>query len=517
MLKEGGADPEAPVQFFAADLEKDDGWAEAVEGCDYVLHIASPFPPADPKHEDELIVPARDGALRVLKAAREAGVKRVVMTSSFAAVGYGAKSSGRPFDETDWTDPKTPGTSAYVKSKTIAERAAWDYVASTNGALELSVVQCRSACSARCWRRTIRPRSCWCSASWTAMCPAAPSCGSALSMCATWPIMHIRAMTNPAAKGERFLAVAGDFMSMVEIARMVKARMGAAAAKVPTRQLPNWMVRLAALRDPALKLITPELGKPKNATNAKARRMLGWAPRSNEDALIATAESLVRLGLLKGTKKRPPHRPCIWRTAGRRRCLLNAVTGWPPLRARDRHSQRLPMSFSIYDASVPPMIRVLESLSKILDKAVAQAKERDIPLSDLLEARLAPDMHPLTRQIQIASDAAKGCAARLAGLEAPSFPDTEASFPELQTRIAKTIAYLREIKPEQLAGAETRTITIKTPQPDLRNERPRFPHPVRQCELLLPRDDGLWAVASQGDRNRQAGLSGRRLSAGPPA
>ncbi len=101
------------------------------------------------------------------------------------------------------------------------------------------------------------------------------------------------------------------------------------------------------------------------------------------------------------------------------------------------------MSFSIYDASVPPMIRMLESLSKILDKAVAQAKERDIPLSELLEARLAPDMHPFTRQIQIASDAAKGCAARLTGGEAPSFADTEASFPELQTRIANTIGYLK--------------------------------------------------------------------------
>ena len=122
------------------------------------------------------------------------------------------------------------------------------------------------------------------------------------------------------------------------------------------------------------------------------------------------------------------------------------------------------MSFSIYDASVPPMIRMLESLSKILDKAVAQAKERDIPLSELLEARLAPDMHPFTRQIQIASDAAKGCAARLTGGEAPSFADTEASFPELQTRIANTIGYLKSVTPEQFAGAETRAITLKTPR-----------------------------------------------------
>ncbi len=122
------------------------------------------------------------------------------------------------------------------------------------------------------------------------------------------------------------------------------------------------------------------------------------------------------------------------------------------------------MTFSIYDASVPPMIRMFDNLSKILDKAVAQAKSEDKDPNTLLEARLAPDMHPLTRQIQIASDSAKGCAARLAGVEPPSFPDTEQSFPELQARIARTIEYLKSIKPEQLAGAETRTVTLKTPQ-----------------------------------------------------
>jgi nucleoside-diphosphate-sugar epimerase len=111
--------------------------------------------------------------------------------------------------------------------------------------------------------------------------------------------LHIRAMTNPAAKGERFLAAAGDFMSMRDIAEVLKRRLGAAAKKVPTRQLPNWLVRIAAIRDPAVKQILPELGKVKNATSEKAKRMLGWAPRSNEDAIVATAESLVRLGLLK--------------------------------------------------------------------------------------------------------------------------------------------------------------------------------------------------------------------------
>ena len=127
------------LSFAAADLERDAGWPEAVAGCDFVLHVASPFPLAPPKHEDDLIRPARDGALRVLKAARAAGVKRVVMTSSFAAVGYGHKDEAAPFDETSWTDLDAPGLTAYAKSKTIAERAAWDFVAKEGG-IELAVV-----------------------------------------------------------------------------------------------------------------------------------------------------------------------------------------------------------------------------------------------------------------------------------------------------------------------------------------------------------------------------------------
>ena len=140
MLKEGGADPGNRLSFFAADLENDAGWPQAVAGCEYVLHVASPFPASVPKHEDELIVPAREGALRVLRASRDAGVKRVVLTSSFAAIGYGQKQQTAPFNETNWTDPNSNDALPYVKSKTIAERAAWDFIASEGGSLELSVV-----------------------------------------------------------------------------------------------------------------------------------------------------------------------------------------------------------------------------------------------------------------------------------------------------------------------------------------------------------------------------------------
>jgi dihydroflavonol-4-reductase len=128
------------LEVVAADLTADAGWAQAVAGCEYVLHVASPFPLAQPKHEDELIVPARDGALRVLRAARDAAVQRVVLTSSFAAIGYGHGHPDTVYDETSWTDVDGPGVSAYAKSKTAAERAAWDFVETEGAPLELAVI-----------------------------------------------------------------------------------------------------------------------------------------------------------------------------------------------------------------------------------------------------------------------------------------------------------------------------------------------------------------------------------------
>lgn len=298
LLKQGGAEPGDKLKFFAADLTGDAGWAEAVQGCDYVQHIASPFPEGVPKHEDDLIVPAREGALRVLKASRDAGVKRVVLTSSFAAIGYGHKPRTTPFDETDWTDTKYGFMTAYTKSKTIAERAAWDFIAKENGRLELAVVNPVGvfgpvlgpdySTSIILVKRLM-----------DGAMPGCPKLAFGIVDVRDVADLHIRAMTNPAAKGERFLAVAGDFLSILDIAKVLKARLGDDAKRVPMREIPNWLVKLAALRDPALKLITPELGKYKNATNAKARRMLGWAPRSNEEALVATAQSLVALGLVK--------------------------------------------------------------------------------------------------------------------------------------------------------------------------------------------------------------------------
>jgi len=297
MLKQGGSEPGDRLSFFAADLENDAGWAEAVAGCDYVLHVASPFPPNVPKHEDELIVPAREGALRVLRAARDARVKRVVLTSSFAAIGYGHAPQQAPFNETDWTDPTGSDMTAYVKSKTLAERAAWDFIAAEGGALELSVVN-PVVVFGPVLGPDYSPSVLLIQRLMTGTIPGSPKLTFGVVDVRDVADLHLRAMVHPAAKGERFLGVAGDFIWIRDIAKVLKDRLGEAARKVPTRQLPNWLVRLAALRDPAVKQILPELGKQKNGSNEKARRTLGWTPRPNEEAIVATAESLLRFGLL---------------------------------------------------------------------------------------------------------------------------------------------------------------------------------------------------------------------------
>lgn len=303
MLRVGGVEAGDRLSFAAADLTSDAGWAEAVAGCSHVHHVASPFPPSIPQHEDEVIIPARDGALRVLKAARDAGVKRVVLTSSYAAIGYGQPEQKAPFDETNWTDPNGDDVRAYVKSKTLAERAAWDFIAREGGALELSVVNPVAvlgpalapdySTSIMLIQRLM-----------DGAMPGCPRLYFGIVDVRDVADMHMRCMTNPAAKGERFLALAGEFLSIAQIARILKRNLGPAAKRVPTLELPDFLIRMAARNDPAVQQILPELGKRKDGTNAKAKRVLGWAPRSNEEAIVATAESLIRLGLLKDSPKK---------------------------------------------------------------------------------------------------------------------------------------------------------------------------------------------------------------------
>jgi nucleoside-diphosphate-sugar epimerase len=292
MLEHRGDDPD--LTFRAAALERDEGWREAVDGVEYVLHVASPFPARSPRHEDELVVPAREGTLRVLRAAHAAGVRRVVITSSFAAIGYGHRPQQAPFDETYWSNLEGP-VAAYVKSKTLAERAAWQFIAEEGEGLELAVINPVAvlgpvlghdySTSIELVKRMLNGGM-----------PAAPRLVFGVVDVRDVAALHLKAMSDPAAKGERFLAAAGDFMWLLDIARVLRARLGVNARWAPTRTLPDWVLRLTAIVSPTVRELLPELGKTKNGTHDKAARLLGWTPRSNEDAIMATAESLLRLG-----------------------------------------------------------------------------------------------------------------------------------------------------------------------------------------------------------------------------
>lgn len=295
MVARGGVDAGDRLSFAVADLLGDDGWAEAVADCDYVLHVASPFPVGVPKDENELIVPAREGALRVLRAAHTAGVRRVVLTSSFAAIGYGHASSTRAYTEEDWTDlsgerPVAP----YPKSKTLAEKAAWDFVAGEGLGLELAVVNPvgimgpllgpDASTSIEIVRRMIDGQM-----------PGLPHVSFGIVDVRDVADLHLRAMTDPGAAGERFLAISGDFVYLAEMARGLKAALGERGRKIRARELPDWMVRLAGRFDSGVGQIVPELGVEKHATSAKAQGMLGWTPRSADEAVLASAESLLAL------------------------------------------------------------------------------------------------------------------------------------------------------------------------------------------------------------------------------
>lgn len=294
---------EAPgLELVAADLGDDGGWAQAVAGTDYVLHIASPVPLSAPRHDDELVIPARDGALRVLRAARDAGVKRVVMTSSTAAVCYGMEGERRTFTEADWTDPAHPDTYAYVRSKVIAERAARDFMASEGGAMEFCTINPGAvlgpvlgrdfSASLEVVRKLLGGEL-----------PGCPRLGFPLVDVRDVADIHLRAMTAPGMDGQRFLAT-GRFLWMQDIAEILKIRLGAQAKKVPTRALPDWLIKLSGLIDPTVRMVLPELGKERHCDATHARTVLGWQARPIEETITECAQSLLAAGLVKGQQPR---------------------------------------------------------------------------------------------------------------------------------------------------------------------------------------------------------------------
>jgi dihydroflavonol-4-reductase len=291
-------DADGRLSLLAADLGADAGWAEAAEGCDYVLHVASPFPPAQPKDPDELIVPARDGTLRVLRAGLDAGAKRIVVTSSVAAVrNSGSAPAGRPLNEDDWTDPSNPKLTPYSRSKTIAEQAAWSLVRERGAEERLAVVNPVAilgpvlnddlSYSLEIIERLLKGM------------PGVPRLGFSFVDVRDVADLEIRAMTAPEAAGERFLA-AGPFLWMTQVAGILRDQLGPAAKKVPTRTVPNLLVRAMAIVDSGLRTVVGELGQEVTYSSDKAKSRLGWSPRPVEDTITETAESLIDRGLATG-------------------------------------------------------------------------------------------------------------------------------------------------------------------------------------------------------------------------
>ncbi|GAA4608989.1 aldehyde reductase [Actinoallomurus liliacearum] len=278
-VRRGDAD-DAGLEIVAADLTADDGWSAAVADCEEVHHVASPIPVAQPEDPDELIVPAREGTLRVLRAARDAGARRVVLTSSFAAVGYTPK-PGAEFTEDDWTDPDTPGLAPYPRSKAIAERAAWDLMERDGGGTELVVVN-PTAVFGPALTTDVRSSMHLIKAMLDGTMSVAPRRRFGVVDVRDVADLHIRAMAAPEAAGRRFLAVAdGPTLGFLEVAEILRRRLGPLAARVPTQEAPG--------EDPPRPIIH----------NDRAREELGWRPRPAETTIAESAESLRALGLLK--------------------------------------------------------------------------------------------------------------------------------------------------------------------------------------------------------------------------
>ncbi|MFD4749808.1 NAD-dependent epimerase/dehydratase family protein [Streptomyces rubiginosohelvolus] len=283
-------DPGERLSFVKADLTHDEGWDEAARGVDYVLHVASPLGDESSNDVQALVVPARDGTLRVLRAAAEAGVKRVVMTSAANAASPSSYAEEGVTDETLWTGPDDPTLSPYRLSKTVAEKAAWDFMVAYDGPMTLTtilpgavfgpVLTTSNMGSVRIIDRMVKGAM-----------PGSPRIGLEIVDVRDLAEIHIRAMTSPQAANERFLAT-GQFTWMRDMATILRDGLGEDGRKVKTRQLPDFAVRFASRFDPALKSITVSLGRRNQHSTAKAERLLDWKTRPTEETLIECAQSL---------------------------------------------------------------------------------------------------------------------------------------------------------------------------------------------------------------------------------
>lgn len=276
-VRRAGVD-DAGLDLVVASLTDDAGWAEAAAGVTGVYHLASPMIQTD--DPAEVVVPARDGTLRVLRAARAAAVPRVVMTSSFAAIGYSPKDV-RDYSEADWTDPSTPGLAAYPLSKTVAERAAWDFIGREGAGTELVVINPTWVAGPTLTGQA-RSSMQFFAAMLDGTMPLVPRQRFGIADVRDVAELHITAMNTPEAVGKRYLALAdGPTLTFLDVARVLRDRLGPLAERVPTEQVPG--------EEPPALIIR----------NDRARQELGFRPRPAEQTIVETAESLRDLGLLK--------------------------------------------------------------------------------------------------------------------------------------------------------------------------------------------------------------------------
>ncbi len=287
----------ADLSFAAADLESDDGWDAAARGAKYVIHTASPFPMQQPDDPEDVIRPAREGTLRVLLAAHRNAVKRIVLTSSTVAVMYPeAYARDHIFTEDDVTNEHTKGITPYIKSKTIAEKVAWDFVRTKLGAPELSVINpgfvqgpaldADLSTSHELYRLMAR-----------GVYPAAPRIRFPVCDVRDVAAAHAAALTNPKAAGERFIVANGE-TGLFALGQALAAECPDLKSKVPKFQLPNIAVRGLAIFDKRLRTILPELGRQKKCSNAKAQDVLGLKFRDSDTAIRDAIRSMRELKLI---------------------------------------------------------------------------------------------------------------------------------------------------------------------------------------------------------------------------
>ncbi|KGF68290.1 hypothetical protein LL06_17310 [Hoeflea sp. BAL378] len=278
------------LEFAQADLNADEEWDQAMAGCSYVLHIASPLPATSPKKDDELVRPAREGTLRILRAAARQGARRVVMTSSLAAISYGSGSRQEPFTEEDWSVPDPTDTSAYERSKIAAERAAWAWHAEHPDGVELVTI-CPGAILGPAIGRHRSASAQIVAKLIDGSLPGLPRISFPVVDVRDVADLHVRALTAEAAAGQRYIA-SGPVLWMADIAETIRQECPSSAQRVPRRRLPDWLVRLSALFDPVTRSRLFELGKYRPVSNAKALRDLGWAPRPAATTIRDTVASV---------------------------------------------------------------------------------------------------------------------------------------------------------------------------------------------------------------------------------